>query len=128
MYKAEISFVLYKITGVWPMESSCKAIVVLSNVFNIFVFTVTILFTLSNLLYIFIEHTDMEEFNDNLFYLLALFVGCLKMVIAFNYRDEIIQITNILHNEQFVPQDRSIFKVQYGSQKTKIIKNCLSCR
>lgn len=94
------------------MESSCKAIVVLSNVFNIFVFTVTILFTLSNLLYIFIEHTDMEEFNDNLFYLLALFVGCLKMVIAFNYRDEIIQITNILHNEQFVPQDHDEVLIQ----------------
>lgn len=111
MYRAEISLALFKIAGIWPPISS-KGIFTLYNVFNIFALSLTTLFTISNFLYIFMENTDMEEFNDNLFYILALFSGCLKMIVVFTNRGEIIEITDILLNEQFAPRDNDEICIQ----------------
>lgn len=104
MYRAEISLALFKITGIWPPETS-KGILLLYNVFSIFVITLTTLFATSNLLYLFNENMSMEEFTDSLFYFLALLVGCIKMAVVFNNRHKIIEITEILLNEQYEPRD-----------------------
>lgn len=114
MYRAEISLALFKIAGIWPPLATTKCFSIAYNALSVIVISITILFTVSNLLYIFIENTDMEEFTDNLFYFLALFVGCLKMLIIFKNQNEIIQITEILLNEQFVPRDNEEVCIQNG--------------
>lgn len=104
MYRAEISLALFKIAGIWPPETS-KGILLFYNVFTIFVISLMTLFASSNLLYVFVEDADMEELTDSLVYGLALLIGCIKMVVVFNNRDKIIEITDILRNEHFEPRD-----------------------
>lgn len=112
MYRAELSLAVLQYIGMWQPKFLSQIAFVVYNIFSFFVITVTYFFTFTTLMYLFNHNLNLEEFTESFFFALALLCGSIKIGNLFMKRDEIIELTDMLFDERFIPRDIVEVKIQ----------------
>jgi len=100
----ENTFKILTVCGCWrPNSWTSSRGRAAYHMYTIFVFVLVNTFTLSQLLDLVLVVDNSDDFSDNFYMLLAMFVSCCKMVSLLINRDNIAMLINILIEEPCKP-------------------------
>lgn len=111
MYKAEVTLVLFKILGIWPVEYT-KGCLTIYTIYSIFIASIVVVFITLNAIYILNENIDSDDYMENFFYAVGVFTASLKMLIIYRRRSKIQKIMKRLDSKQFEPRDSEEIDIQ----------------
>ena len=112
MYRAEISLTVLKYIGIFPPKKFSNAYLSIYNCLSVLIICLIYIFTTSTIIELLISGFDVEEFTENLFYVLALIAACVKMTTAFIKRSKIMKLIEMLLDQQCSPRDMVEFNIK----------------
>lgn len=111
MYKAEISFALFKILGAWPATNT-KGYSTINNVYTAVIVIILVVLIVSNSFSILRENVEMDEYREKTFLALCILCAVPKVVIIYWKHNKIQEILDRLAGKQFEPRDSEELSIQ----------------